>query len=157
MTGVGLCGSGTAKGGWGDPSTATQVVPTATGSQSKVQTGAVSSVSIDWRTKTYEDADDYGNPEDMGDTAQRVQVLMSEMYQEKPAYQDDGMELPLGISDNLNTILLERVRRALSPVLEDGSAELLSVGHEAYGTRILALVEWKDTSTNTVKTDKRML
>lgn len=57
----------------------------------------------------------------------------------------------------MRTQVKEAVRLALQPVLADGSAELQSVETETEGTRVFALIKWRDMRRGTTTTTRKAL
>lgn len=153
MTGFGISPAGTAVAGVGLPSASSQLC--STGWQ-KSTTGAVSSVNIDSTARDIT-LDDYGSEEGMSDTAQRVYLCLQTLRGSRVSFQPFGFRAPPKITDDVLTLTREAVRLAMLPVTEDGSAELIDVTVGADGTRLYALVTWRDTRRNTTPTTRAQL
>lgn len=140
MGGAGLDPAGTSPGGVGVPVTNYDLVgPRYTEST----IGTVSSASIDPFTKDFK-FDANGTEEPMGDTDQRIYLCMRTISGSRVGFQDFGLTKPLSARADSQNEVYELVRQAMAPVLDDGSAALLSVSTEVDGTRLYALVVWKD-------------
>lgn len=153
MPGFGFSPAGTSPAGVGLPVTSPALVDAGF---SQSTTGAVSSLNIDSESRDFT-VDSLGSEEGMSDTAQRVFLCMRTLRGIRPTFANFGFKGPPKITDDVRTQVKEAVRLALQPVLTDGSAELQSVETESEGTRIFALIKWRDTRRGTTTTTRKAL
>lgn len=139
-TGAGFDPFGSSPAGYGEP--VTSLALAITGYQ-RSTTGCVSSVNIDGKTKDFT-YDAYGNEEGMSDTAQRVYMLIAEEFGSRQCSPKTGFQRPQTIGANFNNDIEARVKRALAPVLVDGSARFDGVDTSSIGTTGIAYILWTD-------------
>lgn len=123
---------------------------------SQSTTGAVSSVAINPETRDF-DVDAMGSEEGMSDTAQRVFLCMRTMRGERVSFASFGFAAPKRITADVQREVAEAVRVAMLPVTSDGSATLVDVAVEVEGTRVFALITWRDERTNALSTTSQGL
>ena len=139
-TGVGYDAIGQAPAGIGEP--VTSLALALTGYQ-KSTTGCVSSLNVDGRSKDYT-YDVYGNEEGMSDTAQRVYMLLAEEFGTRQCSPKTGLQRPQTISSRFANDIEAVVKRALDPVIRDGSVSLDLVDTTSSGTTGAVVVWWTD-------------
>lgn len=142
-TGLGFDALGESPAGLGTP---TQNSALAVLGYQRSTTGAVSSVQVTGRERDYA-YDDNGNEVGMGDTAQRVFLCIKTTAGSRIEYPESGLSIPETINGNMGPIMTERVRRAMAPVLDDGSVSLDNVDVTADGTMLVCVVTWTDLRT----------
>ena len=101
---------------------------------------------INGLTKDYE-YDSAGNEEGMGDTRQRVYMLMAEEFGSRQCSPKSGFSRPPTIGGNFRQDIETRARAALAPVLSDGSVRLDRVDTESAANSGLAYIVWTNLRT----------
>ena len=139
-TGFGLSTAGSSPVGFGTPTKNTQLV--GPGFQQSAG-GCVSSVLVEQRTRDYV-YDAYGNEKPMSDTGQRMYMLCRTTIASRSGWQEFGMEIPTHVDSRTQRVVERFVRRAMRPVISDGSARLDSVEVDTDVTKILAVIRWTD-------------
>lgn len=92
--------------------------------------------------------DDYGNKKGMDDTRQRVLLCIRTLANTRKNFPDFGLTLPKKIqTGQLKQQIQEAVRKAMRPVIEDGSVTLESVEVDSKDTTVYALIWWHNNRT----------
>lgn len=134
----------------GSPAGFIPYTPTVTatpGTFDEAEVVSVSSVEVDPSTRDVVVGSD-GNEDGMTDAAQRVYFLTRTTLGSRANFPDDGMERPKGLDSSSTQRFVEAAfRKALKPVLDDGTIRIESVTIETDGTVCYAEVKWIDLRT----------
>lgn len=126
------------------------------GTFDEADTVAVSSVEIDPLTKDVVVGSD-GNEEGMTDSAQRVYILTRNTLGSRANFPEEGLEKPKGLDSSTERFVDSAFRRALQPVLDDGTIRIESITVETEGTVCYAEVRWVDLKTQIPGTTRQPL
>lgn len=143
-TGFGFSPAGSSPAGVGLPVSSPALVDAGF---SQSTTGAVSSIKIDPDTRDFA-VDAMGSEEGMSDTAQRVWLCIRNLRGSRMSSPTFGFKAPPKITNDVRKEVHEAVRLAMLPVTSDGSVSIEGVEVETQGTRIFALVTWRDMRRN---------
>jgi len=117
------------------------------------QMGGVTSSKIDDDTHDYV-IDDYGNEVAWDDQRQRVYLLLKNKFGSMRADPTLGLKQPKKLGPNVGKQVDVYVRQALLPATSDGSIAVESTETVTEGTRMYALVNWRNLKTWKPRTTK---